>query len=116
MTIAHSPPKIKTVRIIDNPFPDIVPRITAEEKRAQQRAREKAQREREDEQKRRGAKKCVQPRRPPVSQLIVVALSRDVKLLSFGADEGGEEEEPVTFKKKPIVRPDCKSLYYQCLE
>jgi len=27
-------------------------------------------------------------------------------LLSFGADEGGEEEEPVSFKKKPIVRPD----------
>ncbi|KZT70843.1 cyclophilin-like protein [Daedalea quercina L-15889] len=81
------PPKVKTVRIVDNPFPDIIPRITAEEKRAQQRAREKAQREREDEQRRRGAKK-------------------DVKLLSFGADEGGEEEEPVTFKKKPIVRPD----------
>ncbi|KAH9839989.1 cyclophilin-like protein [Rhodofomes roseus] len=81
------PPKIKTVRIVDNPFPDIIPRITAEEKRAQQRAREKAQREREEEQRRRGAK-------------------RDVKLLSFGADEGGEEEEPITFKKKPIVRPD----------
>ncbi|KAF9806999.1 hypothetical protein IEO21_08410 [Rhodonia placenta] len=53
------PPKIKTVRIIDNPFDDIVPRITAEEKRTQQRAREKAQREREEEQRRRGAKKCV---------------------------------------------------------
>ncbi|KAH8103917.1 cyclophilin-like protein [Cristinia sonorae] len=81
------PPKIKTIRILDNPFTDIIPRITAEEKRAQQRAREQAQREREEEQRRRGAKK-------------------DVKLLSFGADEGEEEEEPVTFKKKPIVRPD----------
>ncbi|KAL4252147.1 hypothetical protein ABKN59_001703 [Abortiporus biennis] len=81
------PPKIKSIRIIDNPFPDIVPRITAEEKRAQQRAREQAQREREEEQRRKGAKK-------------------DVKLLSFGDDEGGEEEEPVAFKKKPIVRPD----------
>lgn len=80
------PPKIKAVRIIDNPFDDIVPRITAEEKRTQQRAREKAQREREEEQRRRGAKK-------------------DVKLLSFGAEEG-VEEEPVTFKKRPIVRPD----------
>ncbi|OBZ66492.1 Peptidyl-prolyl isomerase CWC27 [Grifola frondosa] len=80
------PPKIKRIRIIDNPFDDIVPRITAEEKRAQQRAREKAQREREEEQKRRGAKK-------------------DVKLLSFGAEEGAEEE-PIAFKKKPIVRPD----------
>ncbi|EMD38986.1 hypothetical protein CERSUDRAFT_46786 [Gelatoporia subvermispora B] len=80
------PPKIKTIRIIDNPFDDIVPRITAEEKRVQQRAKERAQREREEEQRRRGAKK-------------------DVKLLSFGGDEGAEEE-PVTFKKKPIVRPD----------
>ncbi|OCH86949.1 cyclophilin-like protein [Obba rivulosa] len=80
------PPKIKTIRIIDNPFDDIVPRITAEEKRAQQRAKEKSQREREEEQRRRGAKK-------------------DVKLLSFGDDEGAEEE-PTTFKKKPIVRPD----------
>ncbi|KAM5532815.1 hypothetical protein V8D89_013534 [Ganoderma adspersum] len=80
------PPKIKRVRIVDNPFEDIVPRITAEEKRVQQRAREQAQREREEEQRRRGAKK-------------------DVKLLSFGADEEAEEE-PIVFKKKPIVRPD----------
>ncbi|KAJ3528369.1 hypothetical protein NM688_g8009 [Phlebia brevispora] len=81
------PPKIKSVRIVDNPFPDIIPRITAEEKRAQQKAREQAQREREEEQRRRGAKK-------------------DVKLLSFGGDEGAEEEEEIAFKKKPIVRPD----------
>ncbi|KAI0731076.1 cyclophilin-like domain-containing protein [Earliella scabrosa] len=80
------PPKIKRVRIVDNPFDDIVPRITAEEKRAQQRAREQAQREREEEQRRRGAKK-------------------DVKLLSFG-EEAEAEDEPVVFKKKPIVRPD----------
>ncbi|TFK92612.1 cyclophilin-like protein [Polyporus arcularius HHB13444] len=80
------PPKIKRVRIVDNPFDDIVPRITAEEKRVQQRAREQAQREREEEQRRRGAKK-------------------DVKLLSFGGDEEAEEE-PVLIKKKPIVRPD----------
>ncbi|KIP03434.1 hypothetical protein PHLGIDRAFT_31807 [Phlebiopsis gigantea 11061_1 CR5-6] len=86
------PPKIKTVRIIDNPFPDIIPRITAEEKRAQLRAREQALREREEEQRRRGAKK-------------------DVKLLSFGADEGEAEEEPVVFKKKPIVRPDLLDVY-----
>ncbi|CCM06282.1 uncharacterized protein FIBRA_08533 [Fibroporia radiculosa] len=80
------PPKIKTIRIVDNPFDDIVPRITAEEKRAQKRARENAQREREEEKLRRGAKK-------------------NVKLLSFGV-EAVEEEEPVAFKKKPIVRPD----------
>lgn len=52
-----SPPKIKRIRIIENPFDDIVPRITAAEKRAQQKAREDAQREREEEAKRKGAKK-----------------------------------------------------------
>ena len=34
---------------------------------------------------------------------------RDVKLLSFGAEEEAEEE-PVLVKKKPIVRPDCMRL------
>ncbi|KAJ6471871.1 cyclophilin-like protein [Mycena sanguinolenta] len=78
------PPKIKSIRIVDNPFDDIVPRITAAEKRAQQRAREEAQREREEEERRKGAKK-------------------NVGLLSFGEDE---DTAPVTFKKKTIVRPD----------
>ncbi|KAG6902490.1 hypothetical protein C0995_016067 [Termitomyces sp. Mi166 len=85
------PPKIKTIRIPDNPFDDIVPRITAAEKRAQQRAREEAQREREEQQRRKGAKK-------------------NVKLLSFGADEGGEEGEPITFQKKAIYRPDLEDV------
>jgi peptidyl-prolyl cis-trans isomerase SDCCAG10 len=53
----YSPPKIRSIRIIENPFDDIVPRITAEEKRAQQRAREQAQKEREETQRRKGAKK-----------------------------------------------------------
>ena len=57
--LVQSPPKIKSIRIVDNPFDDIVPRITAAEKRAQQRAKEQAQREREEEQRRKGAKKCV---------------------------------------------------------
>ena len=55
----RSPPKIKTIRIIDNPFDDIVPRITAEEKRAQQRARAEAMKEREEAERRKGAKKYV---------------------------------------------------------
>lgn len=34
-----------------------------------------------------------------------------MKLLSFGADEDGEAGvEAVSFKKKPIFRPDCTSL------
>jgi peptidyl-prolyl cis-trans isomerase SDCCAG10 len=80
------PPKIKSIRIVDNPFPDIIPRITAAEKRAQQRAREAGQREREEAERRRGAKK-------------------DVKLLSFGEEQDGETE-PIAFKKKNIARPD----------
>ncbi|EJD48232.1 cyclophilin-like protein [Auricularia subglabra TFB-10046 SS5] len=79
------PPKIKSIRILQNPFDDIVPRITAEEKRAQQLAREKAMKEREDQQRRQGGKK-------------------DVKLLSFGGDEA--EEPPAPPKKKALNRPD----------
>lgn len=42
-------------------------------------------------------------------QLISFLRSRNVKLLSFGADaDATEESEPVTFKKKAIVRPDRK--------
>jgi len=33
-----------------------------------------------------------------------------VKLLSFGADEDGEEED-TTFKKKPIYRPERKFMF-----
>ncbi|KAI0039625.1 cyclophilin-like protein [Auriscalpium vulgare] len=89
------PPKIRTVKIIENPFDDIVPRITAEEKRAQQRAREQRTREREEVERRKGAKK-------------------DVKLLSFGADEDGEDER--TFKKKNIARPDLADVPQQLPE
>ncbi|TFK39571.1 cyclophilin-like domain-containing protein [Crucibulum laeve] len=82
------PPKIKSIRIVDNPFDDIVPRITAAEKRAQQKAKEQVQKERDEMERRKGAKK-------------------NVKLLSFGADEDAtEENEPVAFKKKAIFRPD----------
>ncbi|PPQ65697.1 hypothetical protein CVT24_012115 [Panaeolus cyanescens] len=82
------PPKIKSIRIVDNPFDDIVPRITAAERRAQQKAREEAQREREEEIRRRGAKK-------------------NVKLLSFGGDEdAGDDGDVPMLEKKPIYRPD----------
>jgi hypothetical protein len=84
-----SPPKIKTVRILDNPFPDIVPRITAEEKRAQQRAREAAQKEREQEMRLRGAKKLV----PCGSYLNPYSPKRILGTLSFLA--------LVTTRKKP---------------
>ncbi|KAG6331514.1 hypothetical protein ID866_7578 [Astraeus odoratus] len=80
------PPKILSVSVVDNPFPDIVPRITAAEKRAQQRAREAAQKEREEAERRRGAKK-------------------NVKLLSF-ADEEGDEDAQISLPKKDMARPD----------
>jgi hypothetical protein len=41
-----------------------------------------------------------------VPNIILLTGKRDVKLLSFGEDQDGEEE-PVTFKKR-IARPDCK--------
>lgn len=36
------PPKLLTVKVLENPFPDIVPRITREEKLMQDAARKKA--------------------------------------------------------------------------
>ncbi|KAF8584053.1 cyclophilin-like protein [Ramaria rubella] len=80
------PPKIRTVKILDNPFDDIIPRITAAEKRAQQLAKEQGIREREEAMRKKGIKK-------------------NTKLLSFGQDAEHEEKE-VSFKKKNITRPD----------
>lgn len=51
------PPKIRGIRIIENPFEDIVPRITAAEKRVQQAARAEAKLESELRAKRAKAKK-----------------------------------------------------------
>ncbi|KAG9309912.1 cyclophilin-like protein [Chiua virens] len=89
-----TPPKIKSVSIVDNPFPEIVPRITAAEKRAQQRAREAAQREREEAERRKGAKKSVT--RLALTASFVSSSTdpafRNVNLLSFGDDEDAEDE------------------------
>ncbi|KAG8830448.1 Peptidyl-prolyl isomerase cwc27 [Serendipita sp. 399] len=79
------PPKIRQIKIVDNPFHDIIPRITAAEKRAQQLAKEQMQREREEASKRKKGKK-------------------DSKLLSFGDD--GEEDDVPQIKKKPMFRED----------
>ncbi|KAJ3767652.1 cyclophilin-like protein [Lentinula raphanica] len=46
--ISSSSSKTKGVRLIDNPFPDIIPRTTACEGHAQQRAREQPLKEREE--------------------------------------------------------------------
>ncbi|KAG9085987.1 Peptidyl-prolyl isomerase cwc27, partial [Ceratobasidium sp. 392] len=80
------PPKIKTIRIVEDPFGDIVPRITAAEKRAQQLAKEASQRQREEAIRKKGAKK-------------------NIALLSFG-DNAEAQDEPVVFTKKSLSRPD----------
>lgn len=53
----NSPPRIKNVRIVENPFDDIVPRITATERRAQQQARIEAKQESDKRDRRAKAKK-----------------------------------------------------------
>ncbi|BEI82528.1 hypothetical protein CcaverHIS002_0303960 [Cutaneotrichosporon cavernicola] len=80
------PPKIKGIRIIENPFDDIVPRITAADKRAQQQARIEAKVEMEKREKRARAKK-------------------NTGLLSFGEAEE-EDVSAVTVKKKDMGRRD----------
>jgi hypothetical protein len=59
MGLTNSPPKIKTIRIVENPFDDIVPRITAAEKREQMKAKLEAKVEMEKRDKRSKAKKWV---------------------------------------------------------
>lgn len=53
------PPKLISVQILDNPFDDIVPRITKEEKKAQQKAKRQAMENREKERDRKKVKKNV---------------------------------------------------------
>lgn len=55
----RSPPKIKTIRIVENPFDDIVPRITAAEKKAQFQAKLEAKQEADKREKKSRAKKSV---------------------------------------------------------
>ncbi|WRT64533.1 peptidyl-prolyl isomerase CWC27 [Kwoniella shivajii] len=80
------PPKIRGVRIIENPFDDIVPRITASERKAQQQARVEAKKEMEQREKRAKAKK-------------------NTGLLSFG-DSEEIPETAITVKKKGMTRQD----------
>ncbi|KAK4683823.1 peptidyl-prolyl cis-trans isomerase SDCCAG10, partial [Tremellales sp. Uapishka_1] len=79
------PPKIKGITILENPFDDIVPRITIAEKKAQLQARADAKREIDQKEKKAKAKK-------------------NTALLSFG--EAEEIPEETGIKKKSIVRPD----------
>ncbi|WVQ98305.1 hypothetical protein IAU59_005428 [Kwoniella sp. CBS 9459] len=80
------PPKIKGIRIIENPFDDIVPRITAAERKAQQKARLEAKKDMEFREKRAKAKK-------------------NTGLLSFGDSEEIPATE-VKVKKKGMTRQD----------
>nr|XP_018265215.1 peptidyl-prolyl isomerase CWC27 [Kwoniella dejecticola CBS 10117]OBR87373.1 peptidyl-prolyl isomerase CWC27 [Kwoniella dejecticola CBS 10117] len=80
------PPKIRGIRIIENPFDDIVPRITASERKAQHQARLEAKKEMEFREKRAKAKK-------------------NTGLLSFGNSEEIPETE-IKVKKKGMTRQD----------
>ncbi|KAK6903458.1 hypothetical protein I203_106961 [Kwoniella mangroviensis CBS 8507] len=80
------PPKIRGIRIIENPFDDIVPRITASERRAQQQARFEAKKEMEFREKRAKAKK-------------------NTGLLSFGDSEEIPETD-IKVQKKGMTRQD----------
>ncbi|KAL1407034.1 Peptidyl-prolyl isomerase cwc27 [Vanrija albida] len=82
----NRPPKIRGIRIIENPFDDIVPRITAAEKKAQIQARIELKKENEIREKRARAKK-------------------NTGLLSFGEAEE-EQESAVVIKKKDMSRSD----------
>ncbi|KAI5475741.1 Peptidyl-prolyl cis-trans isomerase, cyclophilin-type [Pseudohyphozyma bogoriensis] len=76
------PPVIKSAEVLDNPFPDIVPRITAQERKEQDRAKRemKVERAKQKEQsKRKGTKNAA--------------------LLSFG-DEPEEAVDPALAKTK----------------
>ena len=106
------PPKITSARIIENPFTDIVPRITAEEKRQQLAARQAANAERERLEKRKGAKKSVSLRGFAVPQRLELKQSRSYRntgLLSFGDEEDKDSGVLAGGKKKVMARPDCES-------
>lgn len=78
------PLKLKTIHVVENPFEDIVPRVTREEKRAQARAKREADaRKAEREASGKGGKK------------------KNTALLSFGGEEEGEEGADDQFKGKP---------------
>lgn len=63
------PPKIRSIRIVENPFDDITPRITAAEKKAQQQARLEAKKDLEIREKRAKAKKSEIPPRSGLTMM-----------------------------------------------
>lgn len=81
------PPKLHTIRVLDNPFPDIVPRITREEKKEQEAAKRRARAEAAAGAKRREEK-----------------VKKNTGLLSFGLAEEGEGEEEIDPRFKGSVK------------
>ncbi|TIB93288.1 cyclophilin-like protein [Wallemia mellicola] len=80
------PPKIKTVKIVINPFEDIVPRITRAERKAQAQAKADRQREREEELAKFNKKK----------------LKKKTALLSFGDEATEEEAQPEVGQRRNV--------------
>ena len=88
---------------MENPFDDIVPRITVAEKKAQALARAEARREAEAREKRSKAKKWV----TWVLQddIDLMKITRNTGLLSFGEAEEVKDES-ANKRKKDMGRPD----------
>ncbi|GAC99616.1 hypothetical protein PHSY_007219 [Pseudozyma hubeiensis SY62] len=69
------PIRLKEVRVVENPFDDLKPRVTKQQRKEEERARkEEEQKRREEEEKSKRGK-----------------VKKNTALLSFGAEEDGEE-------------------------
>ncbi|KAG0141275.1 hypothetical protein CROQUDRAFT_98947 [Cronartium quercuum f. sp. fusiforme G11] len=82
------PPVIKSVEVIDNPFPDIVPRITTEQRKEQAKAKKEAKREKAKEKMKSKHK----------------ALAKNKGLLSFADEEQLTAPEIEDNEKRPKFR------------
>lgn len=87
------PVRIVSVEVLSNPFTDIVPRTTAEEKK---KKLEEEKRKREEAEKKAKESK--------------VKAKKDFSLLSFG-EEAQDEEEHILRKKKHDTKPKSKSSH-----
>ena len=99
-----------------------MPRITAEEKRAQNLARKAAEDEMARLTKRKGAKKLVPTQISGGDRMLkleahhrFVFIFRDTKLLSFGDEEDQDSGVIAGGKKKNMARPDCEEdVFFPC--
>ena len=94
------PPKLKEVRVVENPFDDLKPRMTKEQRRADERKRkqEAERRKNEEERKKRGKAK------------------KNTALLSFGAEDEADEGALKGPKSSHDLLKQDKKLSRQSME